>query len=61
MILLRLTRRKSCHPPRRVASPSAGDDALHIIEVNDQEKKSRLAETCDHQPFYRRLSYLCSS
>ena len=40
-------------------APSAGAMMLYtIIEVNDQEKKSRLAETCDHQPFIAAAPYL---
>ncbi len=33
-------------------SPTAGNMMLYsILEVSDQEKKDRLAITCDHQPF----------
>lgn len=35
-----------------MAAPTAGNQQLYtIIEVNDQEKKDILAESCDHQPF----------
>lgn len=35
-----------------VMAPSAGNQQLYtILDITDQEKKGRLAETCDHQPF----------
>ncbi len=40
-------------------APTAGAMMLYtIIEVNDPEKKSRLAETCDHQPFIAQAPYM---
>ncbi len=36
-------------------APTAGNQQLYtIINVTDQEKKDRLAESCDHQPFIAR-------
>ncbi|MDO4336919.1 MAG: nitroreductase family protein [Eubacteriales bacterium] len=33
-------------------APSAGNQQLYtILDITDQEKKDRLAQTCDHQPF----------
>lgn len=33
-------------------APTAGNQQLYtILDITDQEKKERLAETCDHQPF----------
>lgn len=33
-------------------APTAGNQQLYtILDITDQEKKDRLAETCDHQPF----------
>lgn len=35
-----------------VMAPSAGNQQLYtILNITDPEKKARLAETCDHQPF----------
>ena len=35
-----------------VMAPSAGNQQLYtILDITDQKKKERLAETCDHQPF----------
>lgn len=35
-----------------VMAPSAGNQQLYtILDITDQEKRERLAETCDHQPF----------
>lgn len=35
-----------------VMAPSAGNQQLYtILDITDQEKKERLAVTCDHQPF----------
>ena len=35
-----------------VMAPTAGNQQLYtILDITDQEKKERLAETCDHQPF----------
>lgn len=35
-----------------VMAPSAGNQQLYtILDITDQEKKERLAQTCDHQPF----------
>lgn len=40
-------------------APTAGAMMLYtIIEVEDPALKSRLAETCDHQPFIARAPYL---
>ena len=40
-------------------APTAGGMMLYtIIEVTDPAKKSRLAETCDHQPFIATAPYL---
>lgn len=36
-------------------APTAGNQQLYtILDITDQEKKERLAETCDHQPFIAR-------
>ena len=35
-----------------IEAPSAGNQQLYtILEITDQELKSQLAESCDHQPF----------
>ena len=35
-----------------LAAPSAGCQLLYtILDITDQEKKDRLADLCDHQPF----------
>lgn len=35
-----------------VMAPSAGNQQLYtILDITDQEKKERLSQTCDHQPF----------
>ena len=40
-------------------APSAGAMMLYtIVEVSDPAKKTRLAETCDHQPFIATAPYL---
>jgi len=40
-------------------APTAGNMMLYsIIEVDDQALKDRLAETCDHQPFIARSSFV---
>lgn len=40
-------------------APTAGAMMLYtIIEVNDPDKKEKLAETCDHQPFIATAPYL---
>ena len=38
-------------------APSGGNQQLYtILRVDDQEKKHRLSETCDHQPFIEQAS-----
>ena len=40
-------------------APTAGAMMLYtIIEVNDSNKRAKLAETCDHQPFIATAPYL---
>jgi nitroreductase len=40
-------------------APTAGNMMLYaILEIEDQQLKARLAETCDHQPFIARAPYV---
>jgi nitroreductase len=40
-------------------APTAGNMMLYaILEIEDQQLKERLSETCDHQPFIARAPYV---